>query len=123
MTEGISELDSLYRRISPRHYVPGENGMRVSSAAYKLRGSEDGFSVNLARMSTPEETLQQGGMPRMGVGELEARIPLGMGFHLKHDPKPDNQAHVLMTGDFTRKPLRAALAEATRIVIKPKKET
>jgi hypothetical protein len=58
----------------------------------------------------------------MGVGELEARVPLGLDLVLKHDPIPDNHAHVLMAGNFT-KAYRRILAEATRIVIKPESES
>ena len=117
MTEEIGESDSLYRRFFSNELVPDVGGKRLASSVYKKRPHEDGVSMNLARISTPQET-QRGGEVGMGVGELPARVPLGTGFTLKHDPKPDNQAHVLMTGEFKRAN-RKILARATRVVIEP----
>lgn len=117
MTEEIGELDSLYRRFFLNQYVPGDDGMRVSSSAYKIRKEEAGVSVDLARLSTPQEA-RQGGIMGMGVGELPANVPLDEGFALKHEPALNNKAHVLMIGNFTKSKCKI-LAKATRVIIEP----
>ena len=118
MSEVISESDFLYRRFFRNQYVQGIDGMRVSSQAYFQRKADIGLSVNLARMSTPEDTLK-GGTPEMGVGELSASVPLNNEITLEHAPETLNQAHVLMFGDFSSKSRRKLLAAATKVVLPP----
>lgn len=69
----IRDEDELYRRLVPTNI--DKLGF-VNSSAYKLNGHPDNnVSVNLARMSSVEETASQAPKPGAGVGSLVARLP------------------------------------------------
>ena len=100
----ITNSDFLYRRFSildePNYSVfwKLENGRKIpSSAAFKTKPNEDGLSVNIAALTTPEETV--GDIQSFGVAEISASTPLDLGFECIHDIKPENQAHALILGD------------------------
>lgn len=114
MVEAVLDDDELYRRLAREHV--NEDGT-VNSAAYKLRGRPDlGISVDLARLTTPQQVIAS--HPHAGVGVLVARVPRSMGFDVRHDPLPDNPAHCLIEGENTRAKCRL-LAEATTVLIPP----
>lgn len=114
--EEIADDDQLYRRLVSFHINPDGT---VNSAAFKLRGKPDpSLSVDLARLSTPEETASRPGTPGFGVGVLEASGPRSIGFQVRHDPFPDNPAHSLIEGENTKQKCRR-LAEFTTVIISP----
>jgi hypothetical protein len=110
----IAVGDSLYRRL-PRETV---RLGRVTRGAYYVRGEPDpAVSVDLARLTTPEETRLRAPRPeRFGIGALPARIPIELGLRVRHDPLPDNPAHCLIEGATTRA-ICQSLADDTTIVI------
>ncbi len=100
----ITHLDFLYRRFSildePNYAVfwKLENGRKIpSSAAFKTKPNENGLSVNIAALTTPEKTV--GDAQSFGVAEISASTPLTLGFECIHDIQPDNEAHALIVGD------------------------
>jgi hypothetical protein len=114
--EEIADNGQLYRRLVSFHINPDGT---INSAAFKLRGKPDpSLSVDLARLSTPEETASRAGMPGFGVGVLEASGPRSIGFQVRHDPLPDNPAHSLIEGENTKQKCRR-LAEFTTVIISP----
>ena len=112
----IGDDDELYRRVAPEWVTDGA----INSAAYSTN-DPDGISVDLARLTTPEETRARALGAANGVGVVAVRIPRGQGLEVRPDPQPDNPAHCLImsqTGILTRAQ-RRALAEHTRLLISP----
>ena len=110
----ISDTDFLYRRFSileePNYSVfwKLDNGRKIpSSAAFKTKPNEDGLSVNIAALTTPEATV--GNIKEFGIAEISASTPMVLGYKCEHNPKPDNIAHALIVGDT--KPIAKKLSK------------
>jgi hypothetical protein len=110
----ITNADFLYRRFSilnePNYAVFWKmvNGKKIpSSAAFKTKPNEDGLSVNIAALTTPEATV--GNTEQFGVAEIPASTPIGLGYNCEHNPQPDNDAHALIVGDT--KPIAKKLSK------------
>lgn len=113
----IHDDDLLYRRL--HHTQIYEDG-RVKSIAYMFDNKpEPEASVDLARLTTPEESAGRG-KPGSGVGEIVTRVPRGLEFMVEHRPLPENPAHSQIEG-LNTKALCLKLAEATRVIITPQK--
>ena len=112
--ETIDDEDELYRRLL--HYYIKTDG-KISSAAFQpsKRGRSDAVSVDLARKTTPEETL---GRDNRGfrLGGILAAVPRSSGLDVLHDPLPGNESHCLIVGNFNMT-TRRILADATRLVV------
>lgn len=111
----ITNADFLYRRFSileePNYAVfwKLDNGRKIpSSAAFKTKPNEDGLSVNIAALTTPEATV--GNSEEFGVAEISASTPIILGYECEHNPQPDNDAHALIVGDT--KPIAKKLSKA-----------
>ncbi|MGH2352824.1 MAG: hypothetical protein ACRDJN_14545 [Chloroflexota bacterium] len=123
MADRVADEDLLYRRLSWAQVNPDGT---VNSSAYKTpsrerrsRGEYDiSISVELARLTTPEATLSHANRPGGGVGMLIARDPRRLGFEVRHDPLPDNDAHALIEGENNRGKSRQ-LAHMTKLLIAP----
>ncbi|MBO1347137.1 MAG: hypothetical protein EBE86_006960 [Hormoscilla sp. GUM202] len=116
MPEEIVDNDQLYRRLVSFHVNPDGT---VNSAAFKRRGKPDNsISVDLARLTTPQETLERSGKEGFGLGVLVAIEPRSQGFDVRHDPLPDNPAHSLIEGENNKRKCRL-LAEATTVIVPP----
>ncbi len=113
--QDIQDADDLYRRIAPAHVNPDGT---INSGAFTTRRGE-GISVNLARLTTPEDTLRP--RPTFGLGNLQAAIPRGLGLNVRHAPVPDNDAHSLIEGQNTRA-IRHQMAEAANLLMSPDPE-
>lgn len=101
----ISEDNILYRRfpIEPHldSFFKEVNGRKVpSSAAFKTKQNENGLSVDIADLTTPEASVLD--VKRFGLASFPAKIPLEAGFECVHDPETDNQAHALINGNTGR---------------------
>lgn len=113
----IQDDDLLYRRL--HHTQIYEDG-RVKSIAYMFDSKpEPEASVDLARLTTPEESAGRG-KPGAGLGEIVTRVPRDSGFTVEHRPLPENPAHSQIEGQNT-KALCLKLAEATRVILTPQK--
>jgi hypothetical protein len=113
----ITNADFLYRRFSileePNYAVfwKLDNGKKIpSSAAFKTKPNEDGLSVNIAALTTPEATV--GNSTEFGVAEISASTPISLGFQCKHNRQPDNYAHALIVGDTN--PIAKKLSRAVK---------
>ena len=112
----IADEDGLYRRLVTYHIKPDG---KVSSAAFKRRDKPDNeISVDLARLTTPQDCLQRAERPGFSVGELLAPVPRSLGFLVRHDPLEENYAHSLIVGPNDDAKCRS-LAEATQVVYRP----
>jgi len=111
----ITDADFLFRRFSildePNYAVfwKVDNGRKIpSSAAFKTKLNEDGLSVNIAALTTPQATV--GNPEEFGVAEISASTPIGLGYDCIHNPQPENEAHALIVGDT--KPIAKKLSKA-----------
>jgi len=103
----ISEEDNLYRRFplsdEPKYSVfwKIENGQKIpSSAAFKTKKEEDGLSVDIEKLTTPEKSC--GNNNEYGLVSFGAIIPLEKEYICIHNPTKDNSAHALIVGDTNK---------------------
>lgn len=114
--EAIDDRDELYRRLAP-DFVKADG--TVSSATFKRAKNPDPeVSVDLARLTTPDETLRRADRLHFGIGVLTASVPRSLGLTVRHDPVDGNPAHSVIEGQTTRQQPRL-LAEQTRILKYP----
>jgi len=86
----------------------------VKSNAYKLNGKPDpSISVDLAKLTTLEESIARGRRDDTLVRVLKVREVKALGLTIRHDPDDENPAHALIEGNQT-KAMCKALAEITR---------
>lgn len=102
----IEDSDWLFRRLHSGCFK--KNGT-LTSATFKLNGfPENEISVDLARLTTPIDSVNRARKPGFRLGKLQALGPRQLGFDVVHDPqlfpdKPDcdNEAHSLIRGENT----------------------
>lgn len=112
MLEEIHDSDELYRRIAP-DFVKQDGS--ISSAAFKLRGRPDpSLSVDLARLTTKQDSVDRAGRPNFRLGVLVAQIPRSYDLNVRHSPENGNSAHSLIEGNSSKK-LCKELATRTRL--------
>lgn len=111
--EQISPEDDLYRRLAPLHInIDGS----VNSAAYKLHGKPDpSVSVDLARLTTVQESLDRAPTVGFFLGQLRAAVPMAMQLDVRHDPVPENPSHSLIEGNREKTKCRQLAAATTKI--------
>lgn len=116
----ITPEDFLYRRFpiidEPRFQVFFEikDGKKVpTSAAFKTKPGEDGLSVDIKALTTPENSVID--PVNYGLAEIPASVPLGLGYPCIHDPQPGNNAHAIIKGDTN--PIAKKLKKAITNVI------
>jgi len=112
-TDQIGDDDLLYRRFHRSHL---RRDGSIAYAAYLLPRTttpDPEISVNLARRTTPEETLAAA-PPVFGLGVLSARDVRRLGFTVRHKPTRGNNAHCIIEGAKTETDC-ARLAEVTRV--------
>jgi len=116
--EIVDDDDEPYRRLAP-DFVRQDG--TVSSAAFK-RGKvpDPEVSVDLARLTTPDETLRRANRLHHGIGVLIASVPRALGLTIRHDPVDGNPAHTVIEGQTRREEPRL-LAERTRILKYPQR--
>lgn len=111
--ELIHDEDNLLRRVphtDPNYIKPDGT---VSSFAFTPKKDEDGLSVNIERFTTYQDTIQD--RSRFRLYALPAVEPRMLGLECLHAPLPDNYAHALVTGHFTKGISRQLAAKARRI--------
>ena len=100
----ITNGDLLYRRFyiktEPAYVsfwkLAGDRKI-PSSAAFKTKRDENGLSVNIASLTTPEGTVED--PAAFAVAEFPASVPLNAGYKCVQDEQPGNVAHALILGD------------------------
>jgi len=97
--EPISPDDDLYRRIVPDNVTNGE----LNAGAYSLRPGEETLSVDIARLTSPEECLARAGRTDLGLAVVIVSDVIALGLVVEHDP------------------VRAKLARASVILIMPER--
>jgi len=115
ITEVQIELsDLLYHRLASQSHIKLDGS--VASAAYKHNKLPDPEpSVDLARLTTPEESIGRVRKAGFRLGELQVVVIRPLGFTVKHAPLDNNQSHSLIYGNRSMNTC-ALLAENTRII-------
>ena len=110
----ITIEDILYRRVpklNPNCWTE-INGITVpSSFAFKTKTNEDGLSVNIANLTTPQLTIKD--YPNDLIAEFSATIPLKENFNCVHKPSKANLAHAIIEGNTN--PIAKKLANAAKL--------
>lgn len=109
----IHESDRLLRRIQfldPNFIKPDGT---PSSASFSLRKGENGLSVDLERLTTYEKSISD--KFRFRLFSIEASETKSLGLENRHNPQPENYAHTLIIGDFSRSISRKLATMAKRI--------
>jgi len=112
-TEILNE-DELYRRF-PDIWLKGENS--ISSAAFQNTSNTNDMSADLARLTSPDQTVS--GYPNHGVASFLADFARKLAQEVFHDPIPANFAHSTVRGEKT-KSIRKKLAKSATIVLLPR---
>lgn len=111
--EVINEVDRLLRRVQfldPNFIKP--DGTPASSS-FSLKKGEDGLSVDLERLTTYRQAIQD--RARFRLFALKAGDTISLGLENIHDPKEENPAHCLIKGNITRGVSRKLAKAAKRI--------
>lgn len=125
-SEYIPDNHDLYRRALPIQC--DKRTGRLTTAAFKLRKTEEKLSVNWSKYTTPEETSVDPN-PKFGgrilfVGAIEAKIPREQDLAVLHTPSQSNPAHSSIRGQglidsHSRLLVADILAENCRTLIAP----
>lgn len=75
-------------------------------------------SVDLARLTTPEQSLSRAPRAGFGLGSLTVGVPRSLGLRVRRDPLPGNPAHALIVGNDSIETCRR-LARATDVLVHP----
>jgi hypothetical protein len=96
----IEDTDTLYRRIVD-HQIDPEG--KVNSSAFKTGKIYDcQISVEIARLTTLDACLHRPPRRIYGVAGIQAAIPRGLGFTVRHVPLPDVYCHAQIEGENNR---------------------
>lgn len=111
--EIIQNEDQLLRRVpfTDPAYIKDDGSL--SSFAFKPKNGENGLSVNIAWMTTYEKSILD--KARFRLYSISAGIPRSLELNCIYDPLPDNAAHALITGNFTKGICRQMASMAQRI--------
>jgi hypothetical protein len=90
--EEIADADWLYRRLAI-HNIRRSDGsvhyntfLRNSDPRGRKKEPDPDVSVDLARLTTPEQSLAAAGKPDQGIGAIQAGFPRGLGLEVVHIP-------------------------------------
>lgn len=111
--EIILTSDRLLRRVQfldPNFIKP--DGTPASSS-FSLKKDELGLSVDIERLTTYADSIQD--RSRFRLFALDAHFVISLGLENHHDPKLDNYAHALITGNISRGVSRQLASAARRI--------
>ncbi len=122
--EQISPDDQLFRRIVPDNVTNGD----LNAGAFSLRPDEDSLSVDIARLTTPEECLARAGRADVGLAVLKVSEVTALGLVVEHGPVDndpvagirESYAHARIIGENSRA-VRSKLAKASVILVMPER--
>jgi len=99
----ILDEDNVLRRVPtflPNYFKPDGSITRV---AFSTKKDEDGLSVNLERLTTVEKSILNPSkfkLFKINVGVVKNEINDDL--DVVYNPKEDNEAHCLITGNITK---------------------
>jgi len=102
----------------PDHFYDDGSGS-VKSNAYKLDGKPDpSISVDLAKLTTVDESIARGRRGDTQIGVLRVGDVRALGLTVRHDPTEENPSHTLIEGNLKKENCKAL----ARITKKPEAE-
>lgn len=113
LIETIRPDDGLLRRITVApNFIKPDN--TITSFAFKPRKTDvDGLSVDLERLTTHENAIQD--RRKFRLARFVAQVPFSLGLSCIHSPSDTDQAHALIQGEFTN-PVCRKLATAAALL-------
>ena len=82
----------LYRRLIIESHIKKTG--RVSSNAFKRYGVPDNsISVDLASMTSPDESVNMDGEPNRALCQFSLSVATSSGFRIRHDPQLNTNPH------------------------------
>jgi hypothetical protein len=108
--EEIADVDWLYRRLGV-HSMRRADGsvhpnafMRSAEPSGRLKEPDPEISIDLARLTTSEQSLAVAHKPDQGIGAIQAGFPRALGLDAVHAPIEEpperrNPAHSLIVGN------------------------
>jgi hypothetical protein len=123
----LADDDLLFRRIRPDNI--NRDGT-LNPGAFSLRLNETNLSVDLALLTTAEESLARSGRSDLGITMISVGAVRAAGLEVVRDPvaadpatgTPQNDAHALIVGWLDR-PTRRKLTNSATIIIPPTRST
>jgi hypothetical protein len=111
--EQILPEDNLLRRVQflDPNFVKLDG--TPASSSFMLKNGEDGLSVDIERLSSYEQSIQD--PKRFRLFSLEAAHTVELGLTNEHDPIEGNYAHALIKGNISKGVARKLAAAARRI--------
>lgn len=105
-TVDIENEDWLYRRLSLGNGIK-KSGTASSAVFRRFDEPEQEPSVDLAKLTTPQESVDRAGSPGFRLSRMQAKEPRTIpGFDVVHSPRCDNPAHGHITGENTHERCR-----------------
>lgn len=103
-TVSVENEDWLYRRLSLGNGIKKSGA--ASSAVFKRFNEpeepEQEPSVDLAKLTTPQDSVDRAPGPGFRLSRMQAKGPRSIpGFDVVHSPRCDNPAHGHITGENT----------------------
>jgi len=109
----IEDNDRLLRRVLFLHPDFIKPDGTPSSSSFSLKTGEKGLSVDIERLTNYDRSILD--KSRFRLYFLKASFTTQLGLTNQHDPLPDNYAHALITGNFSRSICRLLASFAKRI--------
>jgi hypothetical protein len=111
----IGPDDLLYHRLAPGNAHIKRDGS-VASNAYKLNSQPDlEPSVDLAKLTTPAESVNRAPSAGFKLGVLRVGDIKALGFEIVPKPTDDNPAHCIIEGNRS-KDTCSRLADNTKVL-------
>lgn len=108
----IEDNDYLLRRITPHN----QQGGVINSPAFMPREDEN-LSVDIAKLTTPEECLSRSTVEGCWVVKIKAGSVRELGLEVRHNHRGDNPAHGEIEGNLKPHTIRKKLiGKAERIL-------
>jgi hypothetical protein len=101
----VDDDELLYRRLVPDHL---HDDGSVKSNAYKLHAKPDpSISVDLASLTTVEESIARGRRDDTKLRALRVSEVRALGLTVRHDPTEDNPSHTVIEGNQSKASCKA----------------
>lgn len=108
----------ILRRVFPsQSCYPQGRDAPPSSQSFEPKAGDAGISADLEDLCTPEEVLR--GHEGFGLVALDVTKLVTLGFQVTYEPTSTDQAHVLVSGNFSKSNRRKLAQGIVDILAKP----
>jgi hypothetical protein len=116
MPEVVLDSDDLLRRViftDPNYITPDFTATSFAFTPRKIAGVQEGLSVDVARLTTPERSIVD--RFKFRLYSVKAGYVRQIGLDCLHDPIEGNNAHALIVGQFKNSTAKKLSQGATRV--------